>query len=657
MRRLLGLAALFFACSISADDRSFVKTAADGLRSDLVVAAASNAPLRNLLFTLVEGDGERWPAPVAVHVTDAAAHSWDYALEGAVATKQHTIRAASGSYQITFSAPHHRQWRRDVRIDEKDVDLGAVRLRRNPLISGIVHLADGSPLVGSFVTDRARLSTKTDAMGAFSLEADGDWPASLEVSFPGLATKRINVPKAEVSAALPPVTLSHGSRLTLALEGVPGDADIDLAYPLGINRFEILKTAHLKKISPRFTFEDLDKGDYVAVVRGAGPLQRLAAPVKIGEAEVVERTIRIEPITVDIELHRGQANVPAATITVLSEGQRWVSPVQTDSDGRVQAEAWQRGPYAFAVSVAEGRPPAILFDRIDGTSVASVHLELPDRAISGRVVDEETGSPIATAKVLIESVNDDATHAQTMAVTDADGKFIVDSVADGTHTLTTNADGYLPAESTIVLIDQATPRREVKLRASRGVARQLRVITRKGIPLPGAEIIEMIGSAVTATYTTDDTGSATIKTMAGRDAVAYILPTGGSFAIARLASKPPGREESIVVPDGNATLELHANDSNGKPLPHVHFVLRYDGEIIPENIAFELDRRRGIPTVTGSDGVARMDHLPAGFLELWPVRTRDEVEEIVASGGRAAPLQVALKEGVNVASMTFTRRP
>src|SRR5207253_9420449 len=139
-------------------------------------------------------------------------------------------------------------------------------------------------------------------------------------------------------------------------------------------------------------------------------------------------------------------------------------------------------------------------------------------------------------------------------------------------------------------IDNAAPHRDVTLKVSRGATNALRILSRSGAAVRGAEIVTVAGGVITGTVTTDDAGAASVKTVPGRDAIVYVLPTEGSFAIARLGSKAREGEQRIIVPDGNAALELHANDTRGKPIAHLRFVMRYDGELIPEDVANELER-------------------------------------------------------------------
>ncbi len=359
----------------------------------------------------------------------------------------------------------------------------------------------------------------------------------------------------------------------------------------------------------------------------------------------------------NIEVRRGDVLLPGIVVSVISDGNHWSSDVRTDSDGRLSTEAWQRGEYAFALHPLEGGAPILLVDHIEGTTVANLKLEMPNRMITGEIIDADNGSPLEKAKVHVESDNDDQTNGSLSEFTDPSGKFAIEGLRDGSHKLTAEAEGYLRSESITVRVDRTTPRQNVTLRISRGTSRTFRLTTSRGLPIRAATVIEMIGSEVVGTYVSDDSGQAVVRTAPGRNAVLFVLPAEGSFAIARLESKPSVSESVVVVPDGNATLEVHTNDSSGKAIARVSFVIRYNGELIPPPIAEFLEMHRGIRAATGPDGVGRLERLPPSFFELWPLWTRQEMRDILATASSAAPVQVPVKEGLNLASLTFAPRP
>jgi hypothetical protein len=52
----------------------------------------------------------------------------------------------------------------------------------------------------------------------------------------------------------------------------------------------------------------------------------------------------------------------------------------------------------------------------------------------------------------------------------------------------------------------------------------------------------MVGDATAGIFRTDEVGHATLHTPPARPVVVYVLPAEGSFAIARLGSRPGERE-------------------------------------------------------------------------------------------------------------------
>ena len=641
-----------------AADTLFVRTSEDGSRTILGRSASPEAEVHCIHFTIAEEPVMQWPSPVTITITDReSAAKWSVGLESRNATRPHSVCVSAGSYELLIAAQHYGEQRRQVRLRDTDVRLGTISLARNPEITGAVRDAAGAPLGGAFVTDLRRLSAKTDSHGAFSIEVTDDWPSEIEIAYPGLTTRRLALPKTRASVSLPAVTLVKGSRLDLQVENAADAFDVDLTRETQHGKSEVVRTAHGARGTTLVSFEDLEKGDYAAVIRGAGSLERFVAPVRVGETESVARTVRIDPIAVTIEVLRGGAPLPAAFVGIRSEGNRWSSEMQADSSGKISTRAWQSGRYLFAVRAKESSPPVLLLNAIESGDETSVVLDVPDRSVSGRVVDADNDSPLEKAEVQIVSVNDDDTGGTSTAFTGPDGKFVLDSIRDGSHTLVAEANGYAQSDPVSVRIDGTVPHREVTFRMNRGTLRRLRVVSLQNAPVAGALVIAMANDVATELTGSDSTGAVAIHTRPGVAPTVYVLPAEGSLAIARLSLAASDKEETIVVRDGNASLELHANDASGKPLANLRFVMRFDGELIPPDVADLLEVRRGMVPATGRDGVARLDRLPAGLIEMWPVRTHDEMMQVYGSGAVNAPVRVALQNGINVVTMTFERKP
>ena len=621
----------------------------------LTMPASADVPTHSIRFTITQADQERWPAEVTIIVNETStASERRISLEPRVAFKPQAIGAADGSYALTFTAAHHRPMSRTVRVHGDDVDLGSLTMIRLPMLQGTVKTASGAPVDGAFITDGSTLSARTDALGMFRLEVEREWPAHLLVTYPGLATKELTVPKTESSFAFPPITLSKGGVLALDVEGVMGKLSVDLRKETGYQKSIVLQTARLTDMNRRAEFSDVEKGEYFVVVKGEQALQRVWSSVSIGEGDLTHASIRIEPLIATIQLRRGDAPVAAPVVTVMSDEGRWTSDIQVAADGEFKGEMWQRGTFVFAVKSREDGVPILLLDEVAGKDEATVRLSLPDRRLAGRVVEAESGQPIERARVVVESNNDDGTGGNLAVFTGSDDRFSVDTLRDGRHEISGLADGYLISDPAVVRIDQTSPERDVTLRLAKGNGRAVRVTTRGRVPIRQAFVMAAAGGKVVSLRQTDETGRATIGTPPDQSAVLYVIPREGSFAVLRLPAEKSSTEQVIVVPNGDATLELHATTVSGKPLQHVAFAMRYDGEFIPEEVSQFLERQRGIAPVTDADGVVRMDRLPAGFLELWPISGAEHAD--VLSAGVPAPVQVSLKEGLTVATMTFVRK-
>jgi len=648
-------AAVLFALTLSAtialaDDPS-IRTSSDGLTTELGSAAAGAT--HKIAFTVVQSDVEHWPQPVTVTIKASGSTHWTVALGPRVATKPHVLRTAAGAYDITFEAPHYRPLTRSITVAKDDVDLGTLTMNKLPVLSGSVRASDGSPVVGAFVDDGNDHTGKTDATGLYSIEINDRWPSRLQVSYPGYATAEIPVPKVKATHTMPLITMSRGGRLEVTVTGSNDARAIDLEKATGFQHYELLRTATLSQGVNTVTFPDLVKAEYVLVVRAEGPLQKLSTVVNVGENEVTAKEIRIEPFTAHIEVRRGEKPVPGAFVHLSGNADSWSSDVRAGDDGNYTAEAWERGPYGFAVRVSEAAPPLLILDDIQGKTEATVHLSVPDRKISGQVTDAESGAAVPKATIFVRSQNDDDTGGSLKVVADDDGKFTIDSIRDGAHTIFVDTEGYIRSDPRTIRIDESVPQRVLDLKISKGLARPIRVVTRAGAPIAGALVIETVNQTVTGSLTTDQFGRTIVHSPERQSAVIYIVPQEGSFAIVRLPSSPAKDEQVITVSDGTAMLELHAMTTSGKPLPDLRFVMRFDGEMIPGEVAETLELQRGVSPVTDADGVAHIDKLPPGFMELWPIRDVGSEPKLIAAGGGSAPVQVSLKDGLNVAKITF----
>jgi len=80
----------------------------------------------------------------------------------------------------------------------------------------------------------------------------------------------------------------------------------------------------------------------------------------------------------------------------------------------------------------------------------------------------------------------------------------------------------------------------------------------------------------------------------------------------------------------------------------VNFLLRYNGELIPEPVAHELERIGDVQFRTGFDGEAHFGSIPAGHYEFWPYKREEDLTALLDSVGVGeAPVVVNVSAGEN----------
>lgn len=142
---------------------------------------------------------------------------------------------------------------------------------------------------------------------------------------------------------------------------------------------------------------------------------------------------------------------------------------------------------------------AHLFDGLGGTSIAleplltehqvrSITIDLatqPDRVVHGRVIDRETGAPIAGARVG-RTIAWREIDPESEERTDADGRFRVEAWSFQSGTASVLADGYEYAWTPLAK-GHETPDAAVEIAISRGATVRLRVLDARGAPIAGAQ--------------------------------------------------------------------------------------------------------------------------------------------------------------------------
>jgi protocatechuate 3,4-dioxygenase beta subunit len=173
---------------------------------------------------------------------------------------------------------------------------------------------------------------------------------------------------------------------------------------------------------------------------------------------------------------------------------------RTDAEGRFKADGLEEGAYQITVNAPGYMPPPIQSAETGGEAV-SFSL-VPNARILGRVVDEESGQPIAAFTVGLSPTADGATVPYHMKKPfgppkSQDGSFEYVDVRPGTYFLIAEATGFAGGRSEQIVIGQSERREGVEIKLSRGATVRGKVVDAQGKTVADATVTLEAASATT----------------------------------------------------------------------------------------------------------------------------------------------------------------
>jgi hypothetical protein len=392
------------------------------------------------------------------------------------------------------------------------------------------------------------------------------------------------------------------------------------------------------------TFEELQPGLFMVLVRGSQPLQRISTPIAVGNAPVTTR-LKIPRNTLTMQVLLGGKPLPNASLTLQHDALLWTTDVETDARGGFRGESWESGK--FLGKVWRDRTTAGHVVDIVLPERGAVSVDVPDRHVRGRVVDEH-GKVIPGAFVILRSATGEVTQSLRVAAR-ADGTFEFFGVAAGAHILSARAPSHLNSDAVTFDVTPGSGSREFEIALAHGEQRELKVVDSHGDAVAGATLVAACGGNVKSIAVTDDTGSAPLGTPPGVPCSFYALPREGSLATAHT-------EGTVRVPDAASSLRLQLVTDTNEPLGDVSLLMRVNGELIPPAVGRQF-AMRGFDLTTAADGSVSLARIPAGTYEFWPYR--GEAEGLMLyelAGDMAAPITLQVKTGANEAKVKLRKR-
>lgn len=359
-------------------------------------------------------------------------------------------------------------------------------------ISGQVVTEGGAPVGEATVRASSAAGggreAHTDASGAFQLEGLAPGHYTFSASKSGLANGIVRDVDIAVNNNVR-ITMRSGSVLSGHVTGLAANeleqTTVFASSPTGSASGPV-------DASGNFRIEGAPTGTVRVSARMGqmfGGTARSAAP----------KTVQVEPgssAQVDIEFQAGTVirgrvmrnnqPVPNASVGFIPRQGKAQTNANTtaDANGNYEIKGVEDGPYTVQVMDMERLSPFTTTYEVHGSG--NFDIDVRTASLRGRVTDASTGSPIVEAQVDVRpSGSDTGFFGSRMAMTDANGNFVVDSVAKGSYQITADKQGYGHDTKQISVSD--TPEDvELKLQPSAGVT--LKVVDGRDGRMLGANV-------------------------------------------------------------------------------------------------------------------------------------------------------------------------
>ena len=430
------------------------------------------------------------------------------------------------------------------------------------------------------------------------------------------------------------------------IRGTDQPLSLELLVRAGDDAWKTVAHRALDTTTRRMRFDALEPGIYQLLIKGQQPTERLATKIVLGSKDNRSIAIDIEPIDVAGRITYAGTEIGGVLLLRNKEFQ-WRAGIAVAEDGTFRAPMWQRGEYTYEV-----RGPALttpFHDHVDLAGTSPLAIDIPDGRIRGVVREKNDGAFVARAAVVLEG------ESLTRMFTDAEGRFDFTGVKDGPYTVSVVSPAHLDREPIAVQIDGANRLRELAVDLERGRDLSLTVVDQDDAPVVDAFVFVTTGTKVCSRTITDGEGHTNVAAPASEPATLFIVPRTGPFAVVRVAKRHSGALQVHLGP-ASSSLHIRTQTLNGAEIPPFSLLMRYNGTVVPLEIADAL-AVRGLILAKGTATDVRLENIPIGSYEFWPYRTSEEAEAILSTADDvAAPIHVDVRAGENNVAVQFAAR-
>jgi protocatechuate 3,4-dioxygenase beta subunit len=339
----------------------------------------------------------------------------------------------------------------------------------------------------------------------------------------------------------------------------------------------------------------------------------------------------------------GESQAPAAGAVVSAtddDSQVWNATA--DATGAFSLTSLRPGHYSLSAQLGTmvGAPPQPFSLHLgESQNVGNIVLQ-PGASVGGTVLDDESGRPIAGAKVTREDQ-----ESAAPAITDAQGRFTLEGFLPGHYTLLATADGHAGAESDDIFLGGGQ-KNGIELRLGPGATIHGVVSLKNGDPAVGVEMSADPGATGGPDVTTDDKGRYTLQGLA----------TGSEYVSAYSSEGEADSDEIDLAAGDDKEVDLTL-DGSAKGSSVVTGTVRYtDGRPAAGALieAYPSDSGGNLNATADQSGHYELDKVPAGELEI--TASRPGARPYNETEGTDATITVTVEDGraTDGADLTLT---
>jgi hypothetical protein len=354
------------------------------------------------------------------------------------------LRSGSVDIEVTAKDAEPARLTREI-VSGKPSDV-AVQLSGKLTLAGQVrHVLTGQPLADATVQlAGGKARAKTDAEGRFRFDKLRSGDVTVDVTAEGFRPRKLTAAVGESSPELQivlggPAVLT--GRITDKLTGAGvAEADVSLANTKANVRTDA---------QGQYRLENLFGGPAEVVVAAAGyPDAR--AKVDVSPQNETSLKLDLSGTAEATGIAVDESDRPIANATVAIAGTSY--KVTTDDEGQFRIQGCRSGRVALELSAAgfAAAPLAPTLKPGEAVSLGKVRLESA-LSLAGVVLSAATKQPVAGATVTVAG-------ADRRAVSDAEGKFVVERVPHGEFAVRIAAQGYIGEEMSVAVGSDSAPR-------------------------------------------------------------------------------------------------------------------------------------------------------------------------------------------------------